>query len=337
MNFKIKRKFFKRTKIFYSFLFCLTLIVYFSLKLLVGWKTSLKTDFNEIVEINSEQNNQNDYVTVISLYFSLNKSKHSIDEYDLWMNSMLRSVKSPLVLFTDKKSFHKIYSIRKQMNHKTTLVIYDNIWIVLKELEQKRNINYTFEYLFNQQAKDPERKSHNPNIYAIYTLKAFICDKITRSNPYESSFFIYTDIGAWRKGIYPDWPDLNFTSYVQNRLQDRILFGQIHNITNYTDPSRDIIQGTFYAGSARAIQVYANHFYEMHDKRLNDNKFVGKAETTMNAYLFESKEAKYNVVRLRTWNIKCYRQIDVWLYYQIFFSNDYDQICEEDRFKLLLD
>ncbi len=162
-------------------------------------------------------------------------------------------------------------------------------------------------------------------------------NKIVTANPFESSFFIYTDIGAWRKGIYADWPDLNFVRSIQNYLNNRILFGQIHNIVNYTDPTKDIIQGTFYAGSQQAIQFYAKNFYKMHDKRLDEKKFIGKAETTMNAYLFETEEAKTNVVRLKTWNYKCFcdKQIDPWLYYQIYFSISYNLICQDNRYFML--
>ena len=42
---------------------------------------------------------------------------------------------------------------------------------------------------------DPEKHIHNSNLYAVWNLKAFITYKILKQNPFNSTFFIYTDKG----------------------------------------------------------------------------------------------------------------------------------------------
>jgi hypothetical protein len=279
-----------------------------------------------------------EYVTVVSTFFKMPNSKHSLEEYDIWMTNMLKSVKAPLVAYVDQFSANKVNRIRQELGLKTTLVIYNNVWDLLKELELERNVSYSYEYLTNQHGKDPEHKIHNPNMYAIYTLKAFINQKVVTLNPYGSRFFIYTDAGAWRLQEYPDWPDITVVKRLEAKLNDRVLFGQIHNETNFTDLTKDIIQGTFYAGSRTALNNYANKFYQVHDRRLSEGWFVGKAQNTMNLITFEDEEyRKRNIVRLKTWNLNCSSRYDPWLFFQLFFSiSDYYD-CTQNRFSLFLD
>ena len=106
---------------------------------------------------------QND-VTVISIYFQLEESKHSQINYEEWINNFFISVASPLVILTDKKFIEKALKKRK---YPTTLFITDSIWNVLSEIGHKRNRNYIENYKCIQPSLDPEYKKHNPNLYAL--------------------------------------------------------------------------------------------------------------------------------------------------------------------------
>jgi hypothetical protein len=218
------------------------------------------------------------YTTVISVYFSF-KSKHSGREYKKWMMNILKSVHSPMVIFTDENSKNFILNIRLRMNFKTKIIIYDNIWKIMNELEAIRNISYLNDYLTKQNYLDPEKSIHNSNLYAIWNLKSYLSYKIAQENPFNSSFFIYTDIGAWREEIIPYWPNNNFIHLLVSRLKDRILFGQINEIEeqkiNHDNINYDIIEGTFFAGSKKAIEKFYSNFYKIHDKRLKDGIFIG--------------------------------------------------------------
>ncbi len=84
-------------------------------------------------------------VTVISIYFSLNKSKHNHKKYNDWIRNFFLSVSSPLVLFTDGKSISaELMSLRK--NLATKLYIVDSHWDLLEEIEKKRRKKYLAAY-----------------------------------------------------------------------------------------------------------------------------------------------------------------------------------------------
>jgi hypothetical protein len=146
------------------------------------------------------------------------------------------------------------------------------IWnLFFEECETERNQNYTFPYLKMQRKIDPERMIHSPNLYALWNLKSYIMQTIAEQNPFSSSFFIYTDAGAWRdfhRLNVTSWPDVAFiNTSLAPALKDRILFGQISSILFFLKKFRahidNIIQGTFFAGSSKAVANFYTKFFEL--------------------------------------------------------------------------
>ena len=277
--------------------------------------------------------------TVISVYFQFS-SKHSKDEYGKWMNNFLNSVNCSLVIFTDKILKDYILNLRPDLKFNTIFYIYENVWSIMKELEIERNKSYQKIYINEQYDKDPEKNIHNPNLYAVWNIKAYITNKITEVNPFNSHFFIYTDIGAFRDEIIPNWPDKNFTQSLSIRLKDKILFGQIqefiHDSNDFSDSFilKNLIEGGFFAGNKIAIKNFKNGFYKLHDQLLDRDIFVGKDQKIMNLYAFKTN--KNEAVRLRTWNINCSKPYDQWFFYQRFLASDSLYKCFENKFSLLI-
>lgn len=137
------------------------------------------------------------YVTVVAMYFHLNQSKHSTEKYDNWTSQFLQSVSSPVVMYTDYISREKI--LKKRYPFPIHLILVDNIWQVMSQLEKDRNKSYIDNYLKVQIEIDPEKEVHNSNLYAIWNLKSFMVKNVIKKNPFNSSFFIYADAGAWRE------------------------------------------------------------------------------------------------------------------------------------------
>jgi hypothetical protein len=196
----------------------------------------------------------------------------------------------------------------------------------MNELEILRNKSYIQEYKNNQREKDPEKNIHNPNLYAIWNLKAFIMNKTAQLNPFGSSFFIYSDLGAWRNGIIENWPDNEFVRFLNEHLKDRMLFGQIIDVNDNKnfDVNELSIEGTFYAGTKIAIENYTKLFYDIHDDRLfNQKLFIGKDQTMMNHIAFKTFHPK-DYVLLKTWKLhNCDLKNDVQIYNQWFFYQQY--------------
>ena len=263
------------------------------------------------------------YVTIISIYFPLEKSKHSSIYYEKWLKRMFQYVQSPIIFFTNDYMYNIIKFSKNVTSSPITFIRYDNIWEILKFVETERKKNYTFQYKYFQNKKDPEKNLHNPELYAVWNLKLFLCNMSATMNFYNSSFFIYTDSGAWRDGVFTNWPDVDQVKRIHNKIGDKFLSGEIETFKTPTDLS---IEGTFFAGSRNAIKEYASEYYRVHDERLDNLQFVGKDQTNMNIVTFVTK--KELVVRLITKNLNCSKNYDKWFFYQYYFASDQEYICE---------
>ena len=157
---------------------------------------------------------------------------------------------------------------------------------------------------------------------------------MVEQNPFNSSFFIYTDAGAWRRDPIPKWPDSHFVVELKKQLNDCILLGQMtpNYQQNQYDSYSSVIQGTFFAGSAKAVTMFFTEFWRVHDELFKQNKFVGKDQTLMKILTFETNRSCE--VRLKNWQAKCTESYDPWFFYQIYFSKNYQ--CTNERFSLLI-
>jgi hypothetical protein len=152
-----------------------------------------------------ENKTDDHYVTVVSIYFRLhNNKRHNVSDYDIWISNFIRSLGSPLIIFCDKESSEKIKTYRKDL--KVIYKIYEDIWDLMKVLETYRDMNYTDNYTNKQYELDPDkdRYIHNTDLYAIWSLKAFILKLAADSNPFDSDYFVFSDSGAWRQGVFEE-------------------------------------------------------------------------------------------------------------------------------------
>ena len=125
---------------------------------------------------------------------------------------------------------------------------------------------------------------------------------------------------------------------IQRKIGDKILFGQLFNesdvINEENFPNVDLIEGTFFMGSQLALNRFKNEFWKLHDRWIDESKFVGKDQTLMNKLAFKS-DFKDHVAKLNVWKINCsfwtrtFRLINPWFYYQYFFAtqNLYPDTC----------
>ena len=243
-----------------------------------------KSRVKQIVTINggddsssSPHNSSASTTTVVSVYFAFRKSKHTHERYDGWVRNMLTSVRSPLVMFIDPQSLARYKDVRTAAL--TTFIVYESVWDMLYELEAERNHSYVRNYQRAQHRLDREKKLHNPHLYAVWNLKAYMVSRVLDLNPYSSRFFIYTDAGSWRYGPIPGWPDATLVQRVSTSIGDRVLFGQISAKPNLRKPWHDAIQGNFFAGNERAMRTFYTVFYAIHDRRLDRHMFIGLYNT----------------------------------------------------------
>jgi hypothetical protein len=227
---------------------------------------------------------------------------------------------APLAMIVDKKSFLRLKVLRSK--YTTKFYIFKDAQTLLNEIERTRNQSYIEKYLTIQHNIDPEKSRHNPYLYMVWNSKPFITDKIAQENPFNSSYFFFTDTGAFRGRTFTNWPD---TKFIANKLSlalnDRIMLGDIRGYGSLKDV-RAIMQGTFFLGSGKAVRDFYDHFWEIHDKMFKQDLFAGKEQDLMERVAFQSFNT--SVVRLQTWNFP----VDCWFYYQVnvFYSEIQNKI-----------
>lgn len=337
----------KRNK-FQHFFYISTLIIILYISLIYifekKWPTSIirvekfdeidATKSYEIVRLGDL--GKSSFVTIVTSFFRFEKAKHSQDNYTIWSRTMLNSLNSPLVAFVDHKSAPMFIQTCQKRNLSVTIYITSSIWNIMRDLEIERNRSYIDNYVNMQARLDPERFRHSPELYAVWNLKLFLVNKTAHVNPYKSEFFMYTDSGAWRGRRFRHWPNEEFVSEFARKLNDRILLVQVGNlsISGENLKSADLIQGGFFAGSARAIHSMCDDFYRLHDIWMNFGLFIGKDQTIMNRLTFRLVSSK--VLRLRTFDLECREPYDKWFFFQYYFANQDEYICKEDKYSLLI-
>lgn len=279
-------------------------------------------------------------ITIVTTLFRFNKAKHTKEDYLKWAHTMLESLGSPFIAFVDPisaKFFQQYFtSNNSKININGVLIVAEDIWQVMTELEIERNRSYRIEYENRQIELDPESLLHSPELYAVWNLKTYMVRRVVEANPFRSEIFIYVDSGSWRgePNRFRNWPNVEFTRKIAAKIKNRILFAQVGELVIGVNATRDLVQGGFFAATSKSIFSLYKEFYDLHDSWIDQGRFVGKDQNMMNHMTFES--LRNRIVRLKAYGLECSVEIDKWFFFQYYFSNQNEYVCNHDRFSLLL-
>lgn len=243
---------------------------------------------------------------------------------------------APFIAYVDRNSSKKFIERCLKKNLTGTVFIYDSIWTLMQQLELARGRSYINSYLTKQTLLDPEKNRHSPELYAVWNLKTYLLYKSTLWNPYKSEFFLYTDSGAWRRKIFPNWPDQEFVTELAKKLDNRFLYGQVGWPQKFKrNKNANIIQGTFFAGSSKAVENIYDQYFRLHDEWLDKGLFIGKEQNLMNEVALS--RATSLVARLKTHNLDCNNKTySIWFFYQFYFAHSNYFICNGEKLNYLI-
>ena len=226
--------------------------------------------------------NEPTHTTIVSAYFDFSNNgtkSHPNWQFLAWLGQFLRSCEGPLVMFTDVRTASFIQESRLNSSYRTILLVYDSIWTLMHELEVKRNQSYRFNY------EHVQLNLSLPELYAIWNLKPYITQRVVDMNPYKSRFFIYNDAGAWRDWETREWPDNEFVKQVEAKIGDRMLLGQLHEQHNGYHCWHAVVEGGFFAGTAKAVAAFDKAYYDIHDASIvktdKNEQYVGKCSLSI--------------------------------------------------------
>lgn len=250
----------------------------------------------------------NDNITLVSAYYPI-KSKHTIDNYLQWIDNFIK-LSCNIVIFTSSEMldfFHKYKDTKKNLN------------IINKEIDEFESSKWD-EY-WNYCYEVDYEKYHSPNLYKIWAEKTFFINQIANTNPFNSEFFFWVDIGCIRDSRYLDIikdfpniqklnifnPDKFFLSSIQDIMKEDENFtnGICNNIRLKHGKSVEIqrIQGGFMGGKKEAIQRWTQLYNSDIDLLKQEKEFAGKEQNVfLNIYL-KNKE-HFNLLTPTSYNIK---------------------------------
>ena len=149
-----------------------------------------------------------------------------------------------------------------------------------------------------QNTLDPEKQIHTPELYVIWNEKVNFLAEAIKDNPFDSDYFLWTDIGSFRNSHrnknLTTYPDTETTS--QALGTDRVFFLQIRDfmaeeklISNKTGLPMHNFQydirlgGAVLGGHRLAVRRYERVYYRTMKLMQDDGRFIGKDQNIMSS------------------------------------------------------
>ena len=233
--------------------------------------------------------------TLVTAYYPI-KSKFSMERYMNWATTFLQ-IKAPIVLFTEESMVSAIQQRRGERPiHIVALPFHELETWILYQSKWKEHHHI-----------DPEKHIHTPELYTIWAEKPFFVEKAIGLNPFQTDFFFWCDIGAFRD---PHVSQMILDTFPRTRYLDpeRILFQSVGNVTKTDWIQRadgirgEIISsawnevrlvGGLWGGGILACLRWKKAYQRMLETYFQVGRFAGKDQQVMlSSYLDDPSLAK---------------------------------------------
>ena len=222
--------------------------------------------------------------TLVTAFYPI-KSKAPTEQYIEWATTFLK-LKANLVLFTTNEMKQLFMRLREDRPIHIIELPFESLY-TWEKYKDKWIQHYEM---------DPEKFRHSPELYSIWAEKAFFVKKAIELNLYNTEYFFWCDIGAFRdknvpQGILNSFPTIKYLP--KNRIalcsvyrlekEDKIIHpdGIIGNFL-----TKDRIVGGLWGGDIPGCLNWCEAYENMLLKYFEQNRFVGKDQSVMlSAYL----------------------------------------------------
>lgn len=254
--------------------------------------------------------------SVVTAFYPI-RSKFPSSQYMQWAKTFL-SLQSPIILFTEESLVETFQTMRGSKPIRI-------LTIPFAELDTWKLYGPKW---VEQHTMDPEKRIHTPELYAIWAQKPFFVEKAIRLNPFQTDFFFWCDIGAFRD---PSISPIVLDSFPQTKYfqGDRLLLQAIHPLKGADTPMLDDgiygpklthmwnenrLVGGLWGGSIDACLNWKAAYQKMIERYFEANRFAGKDQVLMFSVYLEHPELAVVV--------KCtVRGIDEWFFLEHLLSN----------------
>jgi hypothetical protein len=129
-----------------------------------------------------------DTTTIVTAFYPLKSSPHSIGNYRAWIQNFCK-IPSSIVIFTTEQYALEIYQWRRTLIDKTHIIVksFDTFAMTCPSMMR---------FWEKQEALDPEKGK--AELYAMWSLKQEMVRIVINQNRFQSKWFIWCDIGIQR-------------------------------------------------------------------------------------------------------------------------------------------
>jgi len=247
---------------------------------------------------------------IVSAYFAM-KSKHSLAQYELWMENLL-SLDDALIIFTDTQSEAKIWAHRpKEFWNKT--MVYTTYPVTGGRLAK-----YNSTFWEKQNEIDPERKIHTPSLYVVWNAKVSFVEIATRLNPFRSKWFLWSDVGCYRSRDYFGASQTRNLPALLEKTAAIGIFVNIHPFAPAEMSSMDQstiffdrcngsvscrrIAAAQWACSFHYCRLLADAYYQVLDEYVASSKFAGNDQNVLATMCLKYSQLCYLLNPSQTYN-----------------------------------
>lgn len=244
--------------------------------------------------------------TLITCYYKV-KSKHTFDEYALWIKNLLLSIRCNIVIFTSSDQAEWLTELAlKNRNHQniksdiSSDINSGSVKVIIKELQDLEIVKKYPDIWDMQHMKDPTRNIRTKKCYIIWNSKLAMVREAIELNPFGSDKFIWNDIGSLRDVRFIHEHYINIIQYpiYENISRDKI---DIVLIKGFRSPHQMIFQnethfsGAIFGGGRDALLTLIELFYRNFDMYLRKGYFIGCDQQIL-ATCFQQVPELFNIV-----------------------------------------
>jgi hypothetical protein len=209
-------------------------------------------------------------VTVVTCYYKI-PSKHSHDNYNIWIHNLLNNIKCNIIIFTSLdlfSFFENIQNINKNLKLKIIIKEFNDLDILKK---------YNMDFWSYQNKIDPQQNiGRNKECYILWNSKMNFIKEAIELNPFYSDKFVWNDIGSMRNNYFSNlisnYPLYNNIS--QNNLDIALLYDYDNKSTIYFQ-NESHLSGAIFGTSKDIFLKIIDLFYKYLDEYIQHNLFIG--------------------------------------------------------------
>ncbi len=233
-------------------------------------------------------------VTVVTAFYPLQKSKHSIDKYNEWIKNFCK-FNCNLVVFTTSEYASLIENLRFPIDTRIIVKSFDSYAVTAPDMMRMWEKTYKI---------DPEAHIHSPELYAVWAMKQECVLLAIQDNPFDSTHFVWCDIGIQRYSVlnnmYNTFPScvkqicdegrLTFLEIV--RIPDNYYLNWKNNIPLEYPLPLNALGGGCIAGDIEAWGNFCNAYISTLKELDSKNIFIGKDQGVFLTMLLNRKTRK---------------------------------------------